>query len=72
MMVVNRFAFILRLWQEAPDPTAENESGMRGSLQMANSEDVFYFHSLEQVPGLLEKLMEGVNTAVTPPPSNPE
>lgn len=67
-MVSNRFAFILRLWQEAPDQTAENESSLRGSLQMANSENVVYFHSLEQVPDLLEKLMGRSDTAVAPPP----
>lgn len=63
----NRFAFILRLWHETPRQAVGSKSGMRGSLQMANSEDVVYFNSLEQVPGLLEKLMHESNTAVPPP-----
>ena len=61
----NRFAFVVRLWNEV-DRQAGRPSELRGSVQMINDEKVLYFHSLDQIPALLRELTgwDG-DTAVT-------
>lgn len=51
-----RYAFILRLWlktERTPLPL------IRGSLQPANSDQLYYFASLDELLALLQSLTEG-------------
>ena len=54
-MPPNRFAFVIRLWQEV-DRQSSRPSELRGSVQMANEERTLYFNDLEQIPELLRQL----------------
>ena len=53
-----RFAFILRLWNEAQDGQPNSKPNMRGSLQIANAEHTIYFSALNQIPSILEELAD--------------
>lgn len=54
-MPPNRFAFVIRLWQEV-DRQSSRPSELRGSVQMVNEERTLYFNALEQIPELLRQL----------------
>jgi hypothetical protein len=52
----DRFAFVLRLWNEAASGRAKEQLAMRGSLQLSSSDEIVYFNSLGQLPGLLQEI----------------
>jgi len=57
-MARQRFAFILRLWQEAPARSADLRPQLRGSLQPIDSEDVYYFDSFSKIPEILRTVTQ--------------
>lgn len=55
-MTRQRFAFILRLWQEAPTRGTDLHPQLRGSLQAIDSEELHYFASFDKIPKILRKI----------------
>ncbi len=51
-----RYAFILRLWLKTESASLPL---IRGSLQPANSDQVYYFASLDELLSLLRYVFEG-------------
>ncbi len=51
-----RYAFVLRVWNEAPTSTKPQPDEVRGSLQMADADRIFYFNSLAQIPLILQEI----------------
>jgi hypothetical protein len=50
-----RYAFVLRVWFKRESASLPL---IRGSLQLANSDQVYYFASLDEVPALLQRLID--------------
>ena len=65
-MSSRRFAFILRVWNEAPAHGQEGPPEVRGSLRLANSEEVVYFRSVDELPHILRR-MTGWDASQRPP-----
>ena len=57
-MAQERYAFVIRLWNEAKKQPARQQPVvvLRGSLQAADSEEVYYFDSLDKIPELLKQV----------------
>ncbi len=57
-MTQERYAFVIRLWNEARKLPAKQQPvvELRGSLQVADSDEVYYFDSLEKIPELLRQV----------------
>lgn len=68
-MSKNRFAFVIRLWNETNHHPGQ-PADMRGSLQMASSDKVVYFRSLEQIPEILRGLTGWTGPANGNPPAS--
>lgn len=64
-MSKKRFAFVLRVWNEATPAQEDRSPEVRGSLQLANSDEIRYFHSLDEIPAILRN-MTGWNHATRP------
>lgn len=58
-MRAQRFAFIVRLWSEASEPGEQPQDALRGSIQLADSSQTRYFHSLDDLPAILREVIEG-------------
>ncbi|MCP4427511.1 MAG: hypothetical protein GY803_23735 [Chloroflexi bacterium] len=67
-MPPNRFAFVLRLWNETTRPGTNDPPEIRGSLQSSASDEVVYFNSLHQIPALLQELTGWSDTTGDEPP----
>jgi hypothetical protein len=55
-MAQKRYAFVIRLWNEAPEGPANRPIQMRGSLQLAHVDQLIYFDSIDKIPDLLRQL----------------
>ena len=58
-MRAQRFAFIVRLWSGTPEPGEQSQDVLRGSIQLADSNQTRYFHSLDDLPAILREVIEG-------------
>lgn len=48
-----RFTFVLRLWLETEVSNATTGGILRGSLELVEPKQLYYFNSLDQIPALL-------------------
>ena len=55
-MTQQRFAFVLRLWREAPAIERDQKTRLRGSVRLIDSERVLYLGSFEELPEILREL----------------
>jgi len=53
-----RYAFIIRLWTESPEPGDQDSQVLRGSIQQADSNQTRYFHSLDDLLALLREAID--------------
>ncbi|NJN99218.1 MAG: hypothetical protein HC875_36555 [Anaerolineales bacterium] len=51
-----RFAFVLRLWLETEVSHATTGMVLRGSLELVEPKEVYYFSSFNQIPTLLQTI----------------
>ncbi|MFQ5420753.1 MAG: hypothetical protein ACE5FD_13125 [Anaerolineae bacterium] len=51
-----RYAFVLRVWNEASSSPSPQPDQVRGSLQLADADRIFYFSSLAQIPHILQEI----------------
>jgi hypothetical protein len=61
-MPSDRYAFIVRLWLE-DNQTSQESPRLRGSIQPANADRIYYFTSLDDLPHLLRELSNLDGTA---------
>lgn len=57
-MPQKRYAFVIRLWNEAREQSAKQPAPvlLRGSIQVAGSDEVYYFDSFDKIPELLRQV----------------
>lgn len=57
-MPQKRYAFVIRLWNEAREQPAKQQAPvvLRGSIQVAGSDEIYYFDSFDKIPELLKQV----------------
>lgn len=55
-MASDRYAFIIRLWNEAAPSRQPGQVILRGFVQAIHSDEKHYFQSFEEVPRLLQEI----------------
>jgi hypothetical protein len=55
-VVKQRFAFVLRLWLETATGNSEANVNWRGSLEVVEPKQLYYFNSLDHIPRILREV----------------
>ena len=62
---LSHHAFILKLWPELDPGAVDGQPLWRGSIQHVHGQKIHYFTHLEQLPGLLSRLLAPTDASDT-------